>query len=92
MLTNIEANLKPVAGPTASLHFYFEKNKEGELVQKQSRHEMAARDAMNGDWQSQCSSNVVRARHLLENGLYTDCEFLVGGEYQKQVKRLSHLP
>ena len=53
---------------------------------------MAARDAMNGDWQSQCSSNVVRARHLLENGLYTDCEFLVGGEYQKQVKRLSHLP
>jgi len=33
---------------------------------------------MNQDWQTDKSTVVERAKHLLHSGLHADCEFLIG--------------
>ena len=37
------------------------------------------------DWQNECKSRGERAKYILENGLFTDCEFLVGSDEGKEV-------
>ena len=36
-------------------------------------------NAISEDWQIAKVTNAERARHMLETSLYSDCEFLVGG-------------
>jgi hypothetical protein len=37
------------------------------------------------DWQNEYKSNGERAKYALVNGLFTDCEFLVGSDEGKEV-------
>ena len=37
------------------------------------------------DWQNECKSRGERAKYILANGLFTDCEFLVGSDEGKEV-------
>lgn len=37
-------------------------------------------DSSSQDWQISKLTSVERAKHLLETGLYADCEFLVGDD------------
>lgn len=47
---------------------------------------MAKVKAENFDWQIDKKTNSERARHMLLNALYTDCEFSVGvTKNEKQV-------
>ena len=39
-------------------------------------------EADDSDWQSQKQTPMDRAKHMLETGLYSDLEFLVGDERQ----------